>query len=137
MYLRGGITSGLTWSEHATGRTSEEEPRATITIAVFREKRNNRLKCPESAGELQQVERNHPLECRRPGSTQRGIPLSVETKGITITDIYFFLHSLCISERAYHTRTRKSRAIFLRNMQKPLTIQCHTCYTLTTTFTTE
>ena len=137
MYLRGGITSGLMWSEHATGRTSEEEPRATLTIALFREKRNNRLKRPESAGELQQVERNHPLECRRPGSTQRGIPLSVETEGITISDIYFYLHRLCISERAYHTRTRKSRAVFLAKHAKTLTIQSHTCYTLTTSFTTE
>src|SRR2546426_12810791 len=103
------------WSEHATGRTLEVEPRATLTVALFKEKRNNRLERPESAGELHQVERNHPLECRRPGSTQRGIPLSVETEGITITDIYFYLHRLCISERAYHTTSQKSRAIFAKH----------------------
>ncbi len=66
----GWYHSGLVWSEQAKGRTSEEEPRATLAIVLCEEKRNNKLKCPESAGETRRVERNHPLECLRPGSTQ-------------------------------------------------------------------
>src|SRR5690349_2313224 len=89
----GWYHSGLVWSEHDTGRTSEEESRANLS-PLPSAKRNNRLKRPKSAGETQQVGRNHPLECRKPGYTQRGIPLSVETKGITVTDIYFYLHRL-------------------------------------------
>jgi len=36
----------------------------------------------------------------------------VETEGITITDISYYLHIVCISKRDYHTKTRKSRAKF-------------------------
>jgi hypothetical protein len=58
----GWYQNGLVWAEYATGRTSEEEPRATLIIALCEKKRNDRLKRPKSAGEMPQVERNHPLD---------------------------------------------------------------------------
>jgi hypothetical protein len=66
--LRGGITAALYGrSKLQAGHQRRYSER--LSALPFR-KRNSRFKRPKSVGETRQVERNHPLECRRPGSTR-------------------------------------------------------------------
>jgi len=52
--------NGLGWLEYVSGRTCEEELRATLVIALAN-RIDNRFKCPVYVGETRSSARNHPL----------------------------------------------------------------------------
>src|SRR5437660_9031093 len=67
-----------------------------LIIAAF--ERDNRIKCLISAGETQ-VFAKSPSTCCRLKTAQRGIPLNVDTEGITITVILLPPYSLYFRTR--------------------------------------